>query len=292
MYTVLKATSSWLCLWSMVCVVCHLSFAQLTQGKADFLIVEKVEHLLIHNEYQQDITSQERARLVPFTPMWIVKANDLLSDGFTPCMKVEIDGNVFYILKDMDANLAGSASLGFHRVFNNVTLLLDTVQVLANHILVISPVTHSEKLPLSSGDRIVRIFRHLNETYARRTGNPPTYGWIVLEENRENLDWKVVKQPPRAQASIDGRVLQSVERKMKEANRLLDQLFTYFNERTHQQKKIPHWTVHASDTTITCILQDYRDFSHSTLYVVRDLENIVLGTGLNVFSSPGRIEIR
>src|SRR5713101_4038664 len=97
------------------------------QNGSDFLVVENVDHLLVYNKYQQEITDQDSKLLVPFVPMRILKAADFLSDGFTRCMQVEINDEIFFLLKDTEGKLTRSGSLGFESTFHNPTIILDTV---------------------------------------------------------------------------------------------------------------------------------------------------------------------
>ena len=68
----------------------------------DYLVVEKVRHLLVYNKYQQEPTPLERGNLAPYVPIRIIAKTDVLSDGFTPCMKVDVNGNVFYLVQEND----------------------------------------------------------------------------------------------------------------------------------------------------------------------------------------------
>jgi hypothetical protein len=261
----------------------------------DFLVVEKVERLQIYNKYQQEISASERQRVSPFAPMKILKIDDMLGDGFTPCMQVEIDGEVFFLLKEKEGSLARTGSLGFIETFRNATPLFDSAKVLRDHSLFFTPTNSSRRLSLVTNERILRIFQHGNLTYSRRLTGQTAYGWIELTEKSKERNWMVLKSTASASDSIPGDIVQKVHARVDEVNRVLVRLFEHFNKQFHQQKPIPQWSLESSDKTLSCLLQgttEPESFQESTRYLISDIENIVLGAELQVVLSPGRIEVR
>ena len=96
-------------------------------------------------------------------------------------------------------------------------------------------------------------------------------------------------------ASIPAGVIQRIRDRITGVNRTLERLFEHFNTETQQQKHAPHWTVESSNTSVVCVLVGApaaADFQQSTLYLVNDIENIVLGARLLVTHVPGRIDVR
>jgi hypothetical protein len=261
----------------------------------DFLVVEKVERLQIYNRYQQEATSRERQRVVPFVPMKILKSDDVLGDGFTRCVQVEIDGEIFFLLKDKQGEIIRPGPAGFVETFRNVSVLLDTIRIRSNTSIAFMPVNSANQHSLSIGEIVVRIFRHGDRTYCRMPGMYPAFGWIDFSGKKEGREWEVLRRMAPVSESIPNEILNRVRTKVDEVNSLLARLFEYFNTQSHQQKPAPQWTVETSGKVISCMLQGTAitdGFQESTRYLINDIENIVLGTELQVVHSPGRIEIR
>jgi len=286
-----------LSLWSLVAVLISavsLASGQQSRGKGDFLIVEKVDRLLVYNKYQQEATGQDRRLLVPFVPMRIRNADGTLSDGYTRCIEVEIDAEVFFLPKDKEGNLAHTGPIGLKQRYTNATVLSDSAKILTNKSCLFKPI-NSPALYLPSGTTILRVFRHGNSTYCHLPGNTPSYGWVEFPPKTEGRDWVVVKGTAIAESGIPSSIVERIRARLDQTNTLLAQLFKYFNEQTHQQKEVPHWELAVSSNTASCKLQGTSrtdDFRESTLYLVKDLENIVLGTGLRIAHEPGSIEVR
>ena len=278
----------------LLSIAAFFSTARSATG-VDFVVVENVDRLQIYNKYQQEASALERQRVATFVPMKIVKTDDMLSDGFTRCMQVVIDGETFFLLKEKEGSLARTGSLGFIETFHNVTSLLDTVEILSNHAVSFNHVNSSSRQSLPANERILRIFRHGNLTYCRRLSATAGYGWMDLAEKREGRDWVVLRSATSASVLIPDDIVQKVRARVDEVNRVLARLFDHFNNQLHQQKPVPQWTLETSGNMISCLLQGTTEpdsFHESTRYLIGDIENIVLGTELQVVSSPGRIEVR
>ncbi len=275
-------------------VLMFLIAVQRSNAGSDFLVVENTDRLQVYNKYQQEAPAKDRQMLVPFVPMKVLRANDMLGDGFTPCMQVEIDGQIVYLLKEKDGTLSHSELLGFEKTFSNATILLDTVRILSDHSIKFSPINSPAK-QLSANDRVLRVFRHKNATYCRIFTTPPQYGWVDFTGRGEGRDWGLLKSTAPANSSISTVVVQKIRARVIDVNRVLTRLFAFFNDETRQQRQTPQWNVETSRKKILCTLQGRtsgESFEQSTFYLVNDLENIVLGSEFEVAHSPGRIEIR
>jgi hypothetical protein len=264
------------------------------QSKSDFLVVEKAERLLAYNKYQQRATEQERKSLVGAVPMRILKADALLGDGFIHCMQVEIQGEMFFLQKDNDGKLSRSGSLGLEKIFRNAAILLDTVEVLTNRSVYLSP-PGSPSRPLFAGETLVRIFRHADAVYCMTTGISPAYGWVDFRTARERGDWRVRTPVSSKSLPVSDAIIQQVRSRIDRVNHLLAQLFDHFNNETHQQKQSPRWVVETSGNAISCTLEgasQAEDFRQSSAYLAMDIESLVLGTNLDVTNAPGSIKMR
>jgi len=249
---------------------------------------------VVYNKYQQESTAQDLHSLRPFAPIRILKPDDLFGDGFTRCMQVEISGEIYYLLKGKNGTLSNSGPLGFEETFSNTTTLLDTAEILSGRSIRLSPINSTPRY-LPPGQRVVRIFQHRNATYCRTLSSPPAYGWVDFSGEREGRDWSILRQVTSTPDAIPRAIVQKVQARLDEANAVLGRLFTYFNSETRQQKEPPQWKVESSAKAIACTLGGTAtpgQFQQSTDYLVKDIEDIVLGAQLSLTHAPGRINIR
>jgi len=275
--------------------------AQTAGEKADFLIVERPAGLLIYNKYQQKLSFQQQAKLLPYQPMQVLEENAHLSDGYTPCIKVRMDNRDYFVIKDEEGNFVNEGNIGYHNLFQNCTVLQDTTEVLSNRTIFISKTptyqstNQSQKYFLQKGDRLLRLFSLRGYDYVMTLAVEKDFGWCNLSENTRNQSWRMVRQTARLQKGIPAEISQQIESNIQEVNFLLEQLFTYFNRESGENKPIPRWNIDATDTRITCSLNDPQylgAFPESTRYLMNSLENAILGTPYSVFHDGGIIEVR
>lgn len=277
--------------WSLS-VVAFLSTTPQLRAAVDFLIVENTDRLRVYNKYQQEASTKDRQSVVPFAPIRILKANEMLGDGYTSCMQVDIDGQIFYLLTSEDGSLSSSGPLGFEKLFHNATVLVDTIRILTDHSIRWSPTGFPARY-LSTNESVLRVFRHRNATYGRLLTSPHHFGWIDIPERKEGKDWNVLRTIAPTTSSVTPPVAQRIRARVHEVNRVFAHLFAYFNEQTGQNKQPPQWSIETSRKALICALRGAGEetFAQSTFYLVNDIENIVLGSGFQVAHRPGRIEI-
>jgi hypothetical protein len=269
--------------------------------QADFLIVENPAYLLIYNKYQQRLTFQESTRLPPYQPLQILEEDFLLSDGYTPSLRVKSSGETYFVIKNQEGDLANESEIGYHQVFKNCTVLKDTVEILADGAIFLAKIPtynstpQSKKYFLEKGDRLLRLFSKGGFVYVRKSGPETDFGWSNLAAGRQNSRWRIKTKTTGRDITIPVEISRRIEEKIREVNYTLKQLFDYFNQQTAQQKPAPQWEIEFTDTRITCALNDpaYReDFPESTRLLLNSLENILLGTPYGVFYQQGEIEVR
>jgi hypothetical protein len=263
---------------------------------ADYLLVEHAERLLVYNRYQQRITPEERKLLTPFVPMKILDAETKLNDDFTPCLKAEIGGNVYYLIKNDAHELVGKNSLGMTHVFKDVTALDDTVRLISLKTTLVSP-DQKKTRKLQKGKILTRYFREKKRTFVRCAGPRPEYGWVNLTDKPDQKEYVVVS--PKKDAGSDLPLSEAVQKriclKLNEANAVLKDLFLYFNAERNEKKDAPQWRFAALDRQYSCILEpaEYAErYSESARYLAGDIDNILIGTNYNAAGSPGEIDIR
>jgi hypothetical protein len=269
--------------------------AQQQSPTADYLIVENVNRLSIKDRYQQTVPDAAKAGIAPFTAMLIVQQTDLLGDGFTPCMRVQIDGQTFFLLKDEGGEVLGLRSAGYTAVFQNAVPLRDTIVVLRNRSLPLSSPALKETRLLPAGEQLARLFRAKAHTYVMRLTVPPSFGWIELQESNRGIDWKRVEPSTMQHASSENTLVPRVRTIIDETNTTLTEIYGLLNQQTKQRRPAPQWRVEVTGSGILCELHNVVSpgaYSESTVQLAKRLAPAVLGTPLRISSTPGRIEIR
>ncbi len=258
------------------------------------LVVERPANLMLLNRYQQNLNPQELALFQPFTPLKILKTRDLLGDGFTPCMRVEVEGVEYYLVRETDGRLAGESRAGKQRLYQGLALPLDTVRVLAGGLRFVEADGREERF-LRAGEMLIRVFSSAGMTCVRRAGHPPSYGWVTLSAAGARREWSLQRSVHIVDTAIPGQVRDSVQAVLARTNTLLANLYSYFGKQTGRARQTPRWQMETSPAALRCTLlggSPDRDFPESTRYLVRDLETFLLGTNLGVFRYSGSIEIR
>jgi hypothetical protein len=278
----------------LLSIICLPSGTLARSNGDSFLVLQHPGRLLVFNKYQQQATEAQLKLLAPFAPMRILKSDALLADGFTPCMQVELGGEIFFLLKDKRGKLISSGPPGFEQTFRGATLLLDSVQILIGRSVRFSPIDASPEF-LQPGEKVVRIFRYRDAVYCARAGVTPAYGWAGLTGKGGGKFWRVIAAQGSLRTSIPPLIVERIRSRVTGMNQLLVRLFEHFNTETHQQKAVPRWTMETLHGAISCTLDGAPQgeyLERSTPYLVRDIENIVLGSSLEVSHAPGKIEIR
>ncbi|NIS37997.1 hypothetical protein GWN91_02200, partial [Candidatus Saccharibacteria bacterium] len=88
---------------------------------------------------------------------------------------------------------------------------------------------------------------------------------------------------------------EKVEREIESFNRLSQQLFAHFNQKSQQQIATAKWQMEISDKKIICYLENeqYRgELSETTAKLIDNLKTALLGTSYGVYYEKGIIEIR
>jgi hypothetical protein len=281
-------------LLGMLALLCYPASRSLSAST--YLVAERPDRFLIFNKYQQQITPRERAMLVPFVPMRIVRSNDVLGDGFTPCMTVEIGGEFFYIVKGREGELSGSEHAGAIRRFAAGTDLSDTIAVLKNGAFQLFSPVGGARRNIRRGERLVRFFQDGDRTYVGTVDQKPVYGFMQLPASSRGHTWETDRTGIADEGTeVPQRALEAIRATIEEVNGVYRNLYAFFNKETGEQRPIPRWTMSRSRGTIVCALANRpsgADRTLSTRYLLKDLENAVLGTPLKVTGSPDRIEIR
>lgn len=258
--------------------------------KADFLVIGEVRHLLIYNQYQQRLSSDEKAAVPAFSPFKILDSETFLGDGFTPCLKVEMNGRMFFLEKDSTGRIAGALSASII-TYKNGAAVGDTIEIVRERSVIFTDPLRNSKMPLARGTRLVRLFRHQGMTYVRMSGTAGEFGWIRLDNSG---DWKRVKDSGVSLIDRLEKAVPLVALKVNEANGKLARLYEHFNSTSSRKLEAPAWNVHATAESVVCALESGvppAAFAASSTALAKSIEGTLLGSGLRVTGSPGRVVI-
>jgi hypothetical protein len=251
-------------------------YTALLAANSDYLIVENPAALYILDAYEQRLSDEEKASIPSHTPFRILEENHLLSDTYTRAVKAESEGKTYFLVKDNQ----GKFSTGFaddHLVrITRTRILTDTVRIiLSNRVKLQSD--HGQ-INLTANDLLQLIFQKGDRYYVKRLTPPGTYGWINVNRNR---DWKkFTRANPTAveRSEFPVYLVNSIQAQFEEYNRILQQLFIFFNQAGERQKSIPTWILAVEGNRITCRLENKpleTNFEHSTRQIIARIEKIL-----------------
>jgi hypothetical protein len=271
------------------------SASQPSKAAAEYLIVEHCDQLLIYNKYQQRMNRQEKEAFIPFVPLRILDSRGVLNDNYTPCMKVELDGSIFYLIKNDRTTLMGEGKIGLNQIYRNVILVQDTVQLMTKRSAVLISPDYTQRIALRKSEKLVRYFQKGDLTYIRSLGAPMRFGWARLDGMVRALPPQSKEEDAMKNPGVPDKTLERVHMKFNEVNTVLAHVFMYFNNQSSLKKSIPQWHSAESEGGIAYVLEPHVFGSHfpeSDRYLLRDLDNILFGTVYSLIYSPGKIEIQ
>ena len=262
--------------------------------RAGYLIIEHPQQLVIYNQYQQRVSPSEKSAFLSNVPFRILNSNDVLGDGFTRCMKVELGGKNFFLEKDENGTLLGAEGAGARQQYNAAEVLEDTIEILRSDRLVLSDMHLLRTADVEVGARILRVFRLDGNVYGKLLGSNERYGWINLGD-AASRDWRVAREFGLSVSDQLQKILPQIEIRLKEVNEKLNRLYEHFNKKSAQRRQPPQWELRRAGNSISCILLpegSADQISESSILLGKNFEGLLLGTDLRVAVSPGRLEIR
>jgi len=230
--------------------------------------------------------------ILPWVPIQVVTARDMLSDGFTPAMRVAVHGETFYLLTDERGNPLHLDDAGRRAWHRNVVAEDDTVEILRS--LGLRAPASTLRSPLSPGTRVRREFRAGSETYVALLGTPGRFGWLNIEQRDRGRLW----QPEQRQPGITAKPVQAAEVRVRQilrsVNVVLDSLYAFLNTHAPSVRRPPQWVLEGSDGTLRCTLEGLHDpdaMEESTAVLAKRIELAVSGAGLRVSHTASSIRI-
>ncbi len=278
-------------LW--VWFVCPLLNPSALSQTSDFLIVQNTGRLVVYDSFQQSIPASQGFAIPPFAPMRIVARRDLLGDGLTPCMKVEVDGEVFYLLRDDAGKLAGGKDLGIVATYQRRLPIGDTIEVIQPDRLTLYTFGRNARHRLAARDRLVRYFEDDGNTYVKRLAPLPSYGWMVLPERSAGVSWRIFRSRAR-QSGLSPMIRGRVASRIAQINTTLFRVYAVLGKETGKDLPVPAWSIDSSGTGLACIIHpasSVRFYPRTVDALATELQAYVVGTGYRVTAVENRIEI-
>ncbi len=264
------------------------------QKTADMFIIDKPEKFTVLNRFQQPLTASEQNELVSFSPMQIVNNEEILGDQITKALRFELDGKVWFLQKDDAGKFLGASSKDGRAVLKGCVLVNDTVYVSSGSVAVsIGLMPGPSKGFLSKGEKVIRVFKYGNAWYVKRDTHPPQYCWCAL--GNADAFHKATVAAQEADTSVAKELESRILARFQTANDTYRQYFDHFNAVTGQSKTIPFWQCSIQNHAVSCVLNaPYRNtalLDESSRYIVRDIENLLIGKRYAVKSLHGEILI-
>ncbi len=248
--------------------------------RADVLIVELPTALTIYDVYQQRLPGGLQRLVPPFVPMIIEAERTTLSDGFTPCMKVLINGSTFYLLRDRSGEVSGLAGAGYNRIYRNVDIVADSLRVRDGHALHFTSADRSSTQTLRGGVTLQRFFRDRSVFYCAISSPAPGFGWVTLNASEEGRVWEILRPAP-APTKLSASMIASISERVDRANGIIRSLFAVFNRETGADHDPPQWTVRVGSDGLSCAPDDSilaEHFQKSIHQLSKEVEAVLIGT--------------
>jgi hypothetical protein len=275
--------------------VFSLSFSQKT---ADFLILADPQKYTILDQYQQPVSESGRAAMAAGTPLQIISSDDMLGDQITHALSGSFDGKTWYLQKDDAGNLAGVETKESRRIYKGCEIGSDTVEIIKDKALAFSEIapgagtgTHF----LNKQEKVVRIFRNKDQWYLRRrSGRNAQFGWTSFSNPGA---WRRVTVVAAVDTGISDYLQGRIVERFRTANDTYRQYFEHFNKVTGKDKTVPvwRWDMGQGNAIHFFLNAPYRTGSgleESTRYLVRDLENMLIGRLYDVVCDKGDVIVK
>ena len=261
----------------------------------DVLVIEKTGLLNCYDEFQKSIPPDLLNRILPpFVPIKIVKNQETLGDGVTPCMKAEVDGSTLYLLTDEKYLLSFRKREGTVLTYRDKSFIGDTIEILkSGYWSLVDPLKRTRKT-LPAGEKFMRAFSDGGMTYVKWLADSVEFGWLSLPGALKGKTWRVVV------AGIDTTGLSPamVDRlliRIQQANRALAEIYALLSQESGRLMTTPQWVVSFRKRTITCTLEPSEaalSYKESLSALSAALQTYFLGSGYEAIVVGNKIEIR
>jgi hypothetical protein len=260
----------------------------------DVIIVQKPLYLTAYDAFQQSLSSSQLAMIQPFVPMKILKTRDVLSDGFTSCIKMEVDGEILFLLSDKSGKLVGWNKLGAVRIYKHKVFLQDTVSILESRKIIFESSADGSQSYLTAGERCVRYFEDEGSVYIKCIGKDPVFGWIKTLSAEEGILWKKV-HPAEVRSEFSSALRERIYGRVQQMNQILTQIYILLNKESGKRLTAPQWYANpqAESLSFTLIPNSAVSLYPKSVELLKiSLQTYLLGISYNVLITDNKIEIK
>ena len=256
--------------------------------QSDFLIISQPYSLQILNKYEQSLTSSELAGLPQFLPAEIIGSNELLSDEYTNALKISYAGKIYFLPKNSHNQSVNNKVGSYYRIYNNVTLVNDTIKILENGKFVLQTPypDKTDKISVPKNTQLIRIFKNKSDYYVLIPGAVNRFGWMRFPYNNYWEKIKIASLQPDLKTPdiISGNIISKTE----QVNVVYRDLFRLLNKQTGTNRAAPQWTVDqlGGSLHLKFIPSEYgSNFSESNSRFIQEIEYLLLGSDYTLESS-------
>jgi hypothetical protein len=271
-----------------------IAHAQSQTGTSDVLFVQEIGALQILNKYQQKPSPDELKELPRDAPIVIVQARTTLGDSYTPCMKVKIEGDTYYLLTNSRGEPLNLDKALLRKWYRSKRIANELVEIVGKKKYFVLSFDRSKKYVFERNRDLTWIFSDGNDAYVRIPGIPSRYGWIALRFNQEGSLWRI-KHPERPQ-QVDEQaiVFNRIVEKVEQTNKTTASLFAFFNRQTGRRKAAPRWIVSTDNGRLKCEFSSAfgtAPFQGSARMFADELRTILIGSEYRLQTTDGMMEI-
>lgn len=254
----------------------------------NYLIFDNPSKLVILNKFKQPINEKERELFVKNKPLFVTKQNGILNDGVRGYTEIEINGNKYYLLKELSGKYYQQNDAGLPKVYNNRKYYYDTLKILTENGNGVFEIDKKTKKKLKTGSLVIRVFEDGNLYYVRFLDNG--YGWMQF--GKYNKDYGLLKTENINTNRFTKSLIAKIKDFFKNSDKLNEKIFIELNKVKNKKLHTPKWNLLITDKRIIATLNyPLERFNESNIQLVNKLETIVLGTGLKVRLNKNNIEI-
>lgn len=250
-------------------------------AKKDFLVVENPSALTIFNKFEQTVTESRKKFFPSFTPFLILNKNEKLSDGFTGVVRTNFRGEEYLILLDIKELTAGNKSENGVYLFENTSVLYDSIQMLKDKIVErIFP--ESKKIEFKKGQIFSRIFSDKTGTMVLNPyGN---YGFYKHENLKEKSDFKILLVDKLVETGLDKIIISEIRNTVNSFNSTLKSINEYISEKRGVTKEVPRFIISEKPNLLLITFEPEASaklFSQTQSSLLSEIRLLLIGRKIN-----------
>ncbi|MBE2279647.1 MAG: hypothetical protein IAE91_04585 [Ignavibacteriaceae bacterium] len=246
-------------------------------AKKDFLVVENPSALTIFNKFEQTITESRKKAFPSFTPFLILNNNEKLSDGFTGVVRTNFRGEEYLVLLDIKGLSSGNKSENGVYLFENTSLLNDSVQMLKDKIVErIFP--ENKKIEFKKGQIFSRIFSDKKGTMILDPYGK--YGFYKLENLKEKSDFNKLLVDKIADNGLDEVIISEIKSTVNSFNSTLKNINEYISDKRGITKEVPRFNINEEPNLLRITLEPIASaklFSRTQNSLLSEIRLLLIG---------------